>query len=75
MNPTRAPSTQPIQPPRLAPTKAKKPLIDSQFTIARRGLRAGTLAKLIQLDRSYETYRQRTTRQIPVVLLEPAAEA
>lgn len=29
-------------------------------------------AKLIQLDRSYETYRQRTTRQIPVVLLEPA---
>ena len=37
--------------------------------------RARLWAKLIQLDRSYETYRQRTTRQIPVVLLEPAAEA
>ena len=37
--------------------------------------RARLWAKLIQLDRSYEIYRQRTTRQIPVVLLEPAAEA
>src|SRR2546425_4822598 len=29
MNPRRAPRTQPIQPPTFAPTKAKKPLIDS----------------------------------------------
>jgi len=28
--------------------------------------------KVVQLDPSYETYRQRTNRQIPVVLLEPA---
>ena len=34
--------------------------------------RARLWAKLIQLDRSYETYRQRTTRQLTVVLLEPA---
>ena len=37
--------------------------------------RARLWAKLIQLDRSYETYRQRTTRQIAVVLLEAAAGA
>ncbi|TMB52286.1 MAG: DUF385 domain-containing protein [Deltaproteobacteria bacterium] len=30
---------------------------------------------IVQLDPSYETYRQRTTRQIPVVVLEPAARA
>lgn len=33
--------------------------------------RARLWAKLVQLEPSYETYRQRTTRQIPVVVLEP----
>jgi len=35
--------------------------------------RARLWVKLVELDRSYETYRQRTKRQIPVVLLEPVA--
>ena len=33
--------------------------------------RARLWAKLIAMEPSYETYRQRTTRQIPVVVLEP----
>lgn len=34
--------------------------------------RAHLWAKLVRQEPSYETYRQRTTRQIPVVVLEPA---
>ena len=33
--------------------------------------RARLWAKLIAMEPNYETYRQRTTRQIPVVVLEP----
>src|SRR5262245_23378651 len=35
--------------------------------------RARLWAKLVQMESSYETYRQRTTRQIPVVVLEPVS--
>lgn len=33
--------------------------------------RARLWARLVGMEPSYETYRQRTTRQIPVVVLEP----